>query len=773
MRIISKLVLLFTLLLALNSYAQSKYVTRQDYFEAAKKAADHFWENYDKNVEKWVSRINLKNVFGYRPPANFIHLAYVSSWIYKITGDIEYAKRARKCLVEIGDFRNYYPKDFWKDKPGYENGPPALANFFTAPMYIKAYRNIRELDILSEKDHQIITGNIAEGCNHQLRYQEWGAMNRGILRAEVFYLAAITVPDAPAAQTWKMVAESIFNDCLGTWEIEDATHYAAIYLYSLFSLVEYLDEADYWNEAVTRYTMQLYTRQMAPHGFIPDVGDAYLYSNWLRWKVVFEKAATVYQDPEMKYAANRIHQTLWQADLPERSMWSGTIAMDCYRWADDSIVPQEPPQRSELVLEDLVGKKVVFRDGYEPNDTYLMVNYKDEGTAGYMSREYLRQTIAVEEEKMTHGHSDENDIPLLMTDGCILLHDGGYRKFMPSGPFGAWRADYFHNRVIVRRDKIFKGQKQGEWRYATEGQTAVPGQNIYDFVRNSGAYRQVRTELIDFLVTDEFDYSRTRVIDDKMDYEYDRIVNWVKPLNIFLVFDVVKFTEDDYFTSVNFWHTRKILSAGQNFFDTQYDTLRNRAFPTHKSLLIYFPQGDAGGRMIGSDPESRYYQKEFAIHQSLSRWHYAGGLATFTTVLIPHDTDETDLEKLMARVEMVRTDKSPQSVGVKIKDEDKTYYVCSKLDLMLDIHQNDTRPQYDYQPGKVRYDDFETDAQQLFVIVDGKSLKYTSIYCSKLFYRNTSLFEQETTPFGLRFDGKPERPNVSKVRYWQDAVKIK
>jgi hypothetical protein len=764
-------VLLF--MLSVSLWAKNKSVTRQDYFDAAKTAADHFWKNYDATVKAWVDQINLKYVFGYAPPGNIIDLAHVSSWIYKFTGDVEYAQRAKKCLVEIGDFRKYYPKDFWKDKPGYENGPPALANFFSVPMYIKAYRNIQDLDILSAKDHQIIQQNIAETCDHQVRNQEWGAMNRGILRAEVFYLAAITVPEAPNAATWKMLAKAIIDDCLGTWEIEDASHYNAIYLYSLFSLVEYLDENDYWNEAVTRYTAQFYTRLMAPHGIVPDFGDAHLYSNWLHWLAIFEKAATIYQDPEMKYAANRIHETLWKADLPEKSMWAGTIAIDCFRWADDKIVPKEPPRRSELVLDDLVGKKVVFRDGYEPKDTYLLVNYKDEGDAGFMSREYLRQTIVVEEEKMTHGHSDENDISLFMTDGCLLLHDGGYRDLMPSGPFGSWRADYFHNKVVVRKDKISRGQKQGEWRYSTEDQTPVPGQNIYDFVRNSGAFRQVRTHLIDFLITDEFDYSRTRVIDPKMRYEYDRIVTWVKPLNIFVVFDVVQFQEADYFTTVNFWHTRKILSSGPNFFDTQYDSIRNFTFPTHKSLLIYFPEGDQGGRMIGSDPENRYFQDEFALHQSLSRWHHAGGLATFTTILIPHDTADTDLQKFMNQIQLVETNKYPQSVGVKIKASDKTYYVCSKLDLTLGLHFNDVRPQYDYELSKVNYDAFETDAQQLFATVSGKSVKYTSIYCTKIAYQKKMLFEPEPIPFGLRFDGKPDLPGVGKVRYWQGEVKIK
>ncbi|MCK7482476.1 MAG: hypothetical protein M0C28_39155 [Candidatus Moduliflexus flocculans] len=63
---------------------------------------------------------------------------------------------------------------------------------------------------------------------------------------------------------------------------------------------------------------------------------------------------------------------------------------------------------------------------------------------------------------MTHGHADENSLVLLMSGGSVLLHDGGYRDYMPSGPYGAYRQDYFHNRLCVRPEKIFWGQKAGE-----------------------------------------------------------------------------------------------------------------------------------------------------------------------------------------------------------------------------------------------------------------------------------------------------------------------
>ena len=136
----------------------------------------------------------------------------------------------------------------------------------------------------------------------------------------------------------------------------------------------------------------------------------------------------------------------------------GSAFTDAFRWADDAIHAKPPVSLSQEVLEDVVGKKVAFRDGWEPTSTFLLLNYRDEGDGGILGRDYLRQTISVEEEKMHHGHADENSIALLMSGGSVLLHDGGYRPDLPSGPWGAWRADYFHNRVIARRNKREKDQ---------------------------------------------------------------------------------------------------------------------------------------------------------------------------------------------------------------------------------------------------------------------------------------------------------------------------
>jgi hypothetical protein len=37
-----------------------------------------------------------------------------------------------------------------------------------------------------------------------------------------------------------------------------------------------------------------------------------------------------------------------------------------------------------------------------------------------------------------------------MKDGAVLLHDSGYREIFGTGTVGEYRADTYHNKLIVR-----------------------------------------------------------------------------------------------------------------------------------------------------------------------------------------------------------------------------------------------------------------------------------------------------------------------------------
>jgi len=489
-------------------------------------------------------------------------------------------------------------------------------------------------------------------------------------------------------------------------------------------------------------------------------------ANWPRFLVFFEAAANHYKDPQLKWAASTIARKFIDFDNP-KNIGLAYNFLDCYLWGGEDIPVQQPDSLSQEVMEDVQGKKIVFRNGWDPQSSYLLLNYRDEGDGGLYFRDYLRDTIPVEEEKMTHGHADENSIVLLMSGGSILLHDGGYRDFMPSGPFGAYRQDYFHNRLCVRPEKIWMGQEKGEFRYSIRN--AVPGQNILDFLHNAGSYRRVRTQKVDFLSLDDFDYSRTRLLDDSMGYEWDRIVVYVKKPELFVVFDVFKSLKEEYFTLANLWHTHKIIAQGKHWYDTVYDRIQNIDLPADKNLLILFPM--ARFRLEGTEPEKRHYQDEILIHQTTAQHFEMGETVGFISVLIPHAKKDSP-KKWLNKIRSIPTEPSRAGLGVVIDTEDQKIVIGAKNDLRMDMSRDWRRPRYTYKAGRIGFNDFETNGDFLFAGIKNSKISYTVVNLTKIFFKDKPLFEAKPSFYGLAFDASPDKGGLGKLRYWRDEVDI-
>ncbi len=421
-------------------------------------------------------------------------------------------------------------------------------------------------------------------------------------------------------------------------------------------------------------------------------------------------------------------------------------------------------------MEDVQGKKIVFRSGWDSLSTYMLLNYRDEGDGGLLFRDYLRDGIAVEEEKMTHGHADENSIPLLMYKGSVLLHDGGYRDMMPSGMFGAYRQDYFHNRLCVRGEKIWMGQKKGQYRYSPSDHPEIPGQSVLDFLHNAGSYRKIRTQKIDFLTFDDFDYSRTRLIDDKLGYEWDRVITYVKDPEMFVVFDIVKATEVGFLTASNLWHTRKILSRGEHWYDTAYDSLNTFATSTDNNLLIYFPMTHY--RIEQSEQANRYYQQEYVISQTTAQYFELGQYVSFVTILIPHPAGE-DPSGWPKKISMVQSKPEGKGISVRINHSGREINIGVKCDMRMDIIRDYRRPKYTYESGKLEFGKLETNGDFFYTERAGDMLSFTVVNLSKAFYDGNVLFEQPTGFYGLAFDGSSDQSGIGKARYWRDEIRLK
>jgi hypothetical protein len=629
------------------------------------------------------------------------------------------------------------------------------------PPYTRAYLRIRESGVVDAAARVKIEKDLAFSLDHIFYFPEWGAHNRAMLRAESLYYGSVALAHHAHAQRWRQLAETLASDSIKRWEIEDAAGYQAIWLYSLFSYAEVSGQPDIYQSVQVKYYLDYFVQLLTPHGNIADFGDSHWNGGWERFVPVFEKAATVYHSPEYKYVAQELTRravermpkgTAVNALAPYLGVGVSSAFTDAFRWADDSIQQRAPSSLSQEVLEDVIGKKIVFRDGWSRMSTFLLLNYRDEGDGGWLGREYLRQNLSVEEEKMHHGHADENSIALLMSGGSVLLHDGGYRPDLPSGQWGAWRADYFHNRVIARKNKREKNQ------------------DVFEFMRNSGAYRRVRTRKIDFLKFKDAEVSRTRLLDDDLGYEWDRVVTWVKRKEMFVVVDAIKAQRNDYFTFTNLWHTRKILSHDQQLYNTAIDQIGADVLPNNKSLLVYFPENT--GKQIGTYNETRHFQDETAIYQTISSLYKAGDMEFFVTVLLPRDA-RADANFNTRDVRLLTVDKPDKAVALEISDGLEKSVLCVKLDLDMDLARENIRPRNQYALGKVRYGDFETDASFLFATLKAGEISYAAATMTQVRYRDQMLMESLPNTFGLQLDGAPPRTGYARWRFWEDVVKVK
>ncbi len=760
------LVIVALAILSQFSFAQQA-VPMEMYLEYARASADWTWEHLDELLARWESRFDPENVFGYRPPGGLLETAVIYSYLFEHEGNQVYADRAREILLTYGDHRSRYPESAARIRIDYADGVPALPDFFTVMRYIRAYDTLNRKGILSEDEQQEVEALVVHSMEYLLRTAEWGTMNRTMLRAESLSWAVRALPNHPRARIWEMQRRALGDDNWGNWEIEDATIYHGVWLYALLGYADSLDRMrDLFVTPEIYYYAHYFLNLMSPDGTIPDFGDANFRSNWRHYLVFFEAAAAQYNDPRMKWAASLIARKFVDFENPT-SVGLGCFLLDCHRWGSDDVASEKPETLSQEVMEDVQGKKIVFRDGWEPDSTYLLLNYRDEGDGGLNFRDYLRDTIPVEEEKMTHGHADENSIVLLMSGGSVLLHDGGYRDYMPSGPFGAYRQDYFHNRLCVRPEKIWMGQKQGEFRYAIRD--AVPGQGILEFLHNAGSYRRVRTQKVDFLSLPDFDYSRSRLIDDSWGYEWDRVIAYVKDPGLFVVFDIFKSLKEEYFTLANLWHTRKIVESGEHWYDAVYDHIGNVELPESKRLLVYFPMTHF--RLEGVEEEKRHYQDEKVIHQTTAHHFELGETEGFVTVLIPHDRNESPAD-WAGRIELLPSEPERAGLGVKINVNGREILVGVKCDMRMDMVRDWRRPRYTYEAGKVRLGKLETNGDFVFAAADNGELSYTIVNLTKALYGEQILFEARPAFFGLAFDASPDSPGLGKARYWRDVVKI-
>ena len=723
---------------------------RDQYLSLARQAFEEGLQSIPAQVERWKETWEPRGAeWGYAPPGGPPYFARLAGSLYELTGEERYAREAIRWLSTHHEYKEYFPEEMHGARPDYAKGIPTITNFFELPFFVEGYLSVKDSPSLTPEQRERIETSIAESADYVDFFPEWGPHNRAMLRAYALLLASQAIPDHPNATHWERLAHVLAADSWGKWDEEDAQIYHPVWLISLVRYADALGDRSLFDHPTLRYYFDYFTHLLDPTGMVPDFGDARWHSNWAWYVALLERAATEYDRDDYRWAARRIFSAMRAERGGNVGIGNGMNLFDAYRWSDDRNSVTPPPAVSEEVMEDLVGKKIVFRDGWDGDANYLLLNYRDEGPYALMARNYLRFTIPVEEEKMHHGHSDENSIVRLMSGGSVLLNDAGYRPRMPSGPWGEFRADYYHNRLVWRTGK--RGREQGLW----------------EFLRNSGAYRSVETEKIEFLTAEEFDVSRTRVFDRRDGVQHDRVITWLKRENVYVVFDIVKFLETDFYTLSTLWHGTTVLDRGDRYFVTAVDTIRGRPMPRDRALRVEFLQ--SGIRQHGTFDLERNLAPAVTAYQTLSSHYLAGHVETFVTVLTPVDRDNLSDSPIDA-VRLIEPPELRAGVGVVLEANGEEVYVCAQTDLLRGILAANSRPRYTFESGKVTYGPFITDASFFFARKGRESLDWAATHVVGVYHEGNELFAAGLNTYTLEPDDWATGLGAGKWRFWEGSV---
>lgn len=688
--------------------------------------------------QSWVE------LFGYDPPGRALQLAWLSAFLFEREGRDEDALRAARLLARMADYRDQVPEALRRARIEYRDGLPAVPSFFQLADYAETWIRIRGAAGIEPELRATIEQAIAGSADFIRTFPEWGAHNRALLRAECLLYAALALPEHPQAPEWRTLAGILAGDSIDQWEIEDAQIYHPIWLQALFRYAHASGRPELLDSIQVRYYLRYFQELLTPLGNLPAFGDAWWNANLSRYHTCLEWGAARFQDPHLKWAARRIYRALapFDRDRPElgRVLHWARVADHL----DPDLEPAEPPVKSGPVLDDVIGKKIVFRDGHEQDDLYLLLNYRDEGNWGLQHRDFLRHTLAVEHEKMHHGNSDENSIVLFLDRGSVLLHDAGYRDQAPSGPNGEYRADLFHNRLVARQGR------PGE------------GESLKEFLLDEGHYRPVRTEKIDYFQLDGARVSRTRLTDDARGYAWDRTLVLLDRPRLLLVFDTLRIERPGDWTFATLWASQKLLAEGDGFVVGAIDTIGRHDVKGDRALRISFAGIDLPGRFS----LRRHTQDEIVVHAVRQGRFDAGAFVGLVSALEPVDRDAIGST---LSVRPVTTSRVGRSIAVSIEHPGGTILVALKADLDLGLLTDNVRPRYRPEAGSFRAGEVETDADFLMVRRSKDRTDWVASNMTRVRIDGQTVFESR--PFQVfQVTGRSDVVGRSKWRRWQGTI---
>lgn len=682
--------------------------------QVVEKIVFYFRDNYDNIVN--VHRAQFpEGICSFEEIAYYAFLEYA---LYQKSGDRSCILYGIRALADLGRLSDEFLKKQERpeshigqkatiQKAIFQNGRPwgaPMDGMFRPFYYLQAVRGWKRLGVIGQQELCDCERAVSRALGAITAHTDWGPQNRGMIKGVNLLLAAECFPYNEEAALWQQLGEALVKENLGQWSVEDAEIYLPVWLNALLTYEE-LFGGEALKTGQVKFYFDYMVSLLSPLGVVPDFGDARFGESTEAYICCLEKGAALYQDGRMKAAANRLWDFYEKELLPgaggTKTSWEkhgGLIKNMAFiaqamLWESSEVVSQPLSFESRELLEDLIGKKYRLAGQSNYRRDYLFLNYRDEGNYGCLPRYYIQNTLAVENEKTHHGHGDENAIVLLLADDTVLLHDGGYRETgaghgaLP----GNYRSDFFHNRMVFRRELWEKKE------------------SLFTFFSKEHGYCPVTSRKLYFETFPHCDVGRTRVTDEKHAAQYDRTVIYLKKEGVYIVIDTLMALKKGDYTAATLYFTGEAKRQKEYCYRTQIVQIGTDG-----------PENAYQNRP-GWELELTFLNQEYPVHSERLRRCYAQ-----ETGLCQYDTghlEEGEVLHMVTMLEPVRagagsrtacrpedgTD-SEKGLGLVVETECGSYHFQHRTKLCQgDVHPR-RRPSYDWEHGGIKYGEITTDA---------------------------------------------------------------
>lgn len=734
--------------------------TAQFYIDMLRKCADDSWAAYESqdymdfqqdiqtDTSGFSSTTTLTVVFG---KVQYGYAIQACAEVYKHTGEQKYADMAMTYIRRIIEIHDWLLANTTLTEREIDS-MQLIETMFAGGPFLKGCILLKKSGVLQQDMLDRLQPVFESTIRLCLRMVEWGPFNRNLLKVTVFDRFSKLFPNSQYAEKTAKMARFLVEDSIGRWNMEDTLFYNGIWY---ICTLEYFLENDICNfrtETVFRYYAVCASRLQLPEGSMPDYGDnrprdfgcVALGVGFYEW------CASHFNDGELRYFASKLVD--WANRYFEGNIAGGwlvrTYAVAADALLQNDVAPKKPEYISGEVIEDLVGKKMVFRGS---DGDYLLCNYRDEGNYALPARLNMYCTIPAPAEKVHHGHADENAIIDYTYKGKFLLSDGGYRDQIDTD--GHYRADFYHNKMVVRNGRMFYEDKK-----------------FLKHIQNIGTYLKVETQKIFYYHSGNIEASRTRLDDTRhhRDVQDRTIVHFVKE-NMYAVIDTVKAAETYEYTLGPVWHGGEVIKTGEADFLVKQtaDILRGPEGTEDLNLRLGFVRKDLPTdvnriRRLSIDDQT-------CVAQYFSEYLAQGEYVHFITLLMPEqnaaDKARNDAILASASCEQVAGGKALQFV-VTVSGIQYTFGM--KMDETYGFSDYKHRPTYSFEAGKATYGKFTTDALFAFFAEDSESIDYAAWMVSRVDCGGKTSFASERTQFSN--NDLSNNPGAINHARWEDRI---